>query len=49
MKALDTKQDPIKKISQMLYKDLRKAGDTPQEALDKVVRAVRPLMRPKKD
>jgi len=38
------KEDPLKEFSQMLYKDLRKAGNTPQEALDKVVRGVLPLM-----
>lgn len=36
--------EAIGELCEMLYKDLIELGDTPQEALDKVVRGVLPLM-----
>ena len=37
--------DPIAELSRMLYEDLKAAGDTPQEALTKAIRAISPLLR----
>ena len=36
---------PIDELAKMLYKDLVEAGETPQNALTKVIKAVSPLMR----
>ena len=45
LKQLDKKKDSLKELSRMLYKDMRKSGDSPQAALTKVVVALSPLMR----
>ena len=34
----------IAELSRMLYKDLLKTGETPQNAIIKVIKAVSPLM-----
>ncbi len=39
------KDKPIDELAKMLYKDLVKAKETPQNALTKVIKAVLPLMR----
>ena len=40
---------PIDELAKMLYKDLLKTSETPQNALTKVIKAVSPLMRQSND
>ena len=43
--VVNIKDNPIDELAKMLYKDLVKAKETPQNALTKVIKAVLPLMR----
>jgi len=41
----DKSQKAINKLGRMLYKDLVKAGEKPQDALTKAIKGILPLMR----